>query len=75
MKAMLQLMKIRSAWVVESPAEIIFEVGPKVNNSFKYFKTENMTNSHTSTVKKIIEKKYHKIIQTAGATYKITKIK
>lgn len=75
MKAMLQLMKLQSAWVVEDPEEIVYEQGPKVNQSFRYFKTDLKINSKTSTVKKIKRTKEGRTFKTSGCTYKLVKVK
>lgn len=75
MKAMLQLMKLQSAWVVEDPEEIVYEQGPKINQSFRFFKTGLKINSKTSTVKKIQKIKEGRWVVTNGCTYKLIKVK
>lgn len=75
MKAMLQLMKLQSAWVIEDPEEIVYEQGPKVNQSFRFFKTGLKVNGKTSTVKKIYKTKWGRWFVTNGCTYKIIKVK
>lgn len=73
MKATLQLMKIQSAWIVEDPEDVVFDVGPKINKAFRYTKTEGMVNGKTSTVKKIKTTKEGKVFSTVGAMYKLVK--
>lgn len=75
MKAMLQLMKLQSAWIVEDPEGIVYEQGPKVNQAFRFTKVDKMVNGKTSTVKKIKKTKEGKVFTTSGAMYKLIKVK